>query len=281
MNTREMPRITPDMLDPAHAAHRPGRRHRRRDRRHERGRTRHALRTLTIWALALLAVAVVTPRVLTWAIARGDIAHQSSDIPRLAVGEHRAAIVLGAGLVGDRPSRLLDQRIEAAVDLLEDERVDVLVMSGDNSTEYYDEPTAMRTRAIELGAPAGQVAADYAGRRTWDTCVRAHDIFGLDEAVVVTSSFHVDRTVTTCNAAGVDATGMSVSDSSFSLRDRAAWRVRELAATGRALVDAWAIRPEPAVGGDAIDPWNPCEIQRSLAPSDAARDERMTGLTCD
>lgn len=202
-------------------------------------------------------------------------------MPKLRGGEHRAAIVLGAGLVGNRPSKLLDRRIRAAVDLLEDDRVDVLIMSGDNSTEFYDEPTAMRTRAIELGVPAGQVAADYAGRRTWDSCSRAHDIFGLDEAVVVTSAFHIDRAVVSCDAAGVDATGFSVSDrSGFALHDRAAWRVRELAATGRALVDAWATRPEPAVGGEPIDPWNPCEIQRSLAPSDAERDERMTGMSC-
>ncbi|MCW2926975.1 MAG: hypothetical protein JWM86_943, partial [Thermoleophilia bacterium] len=50
-------------------------------------------------------------------------------------------------------------------------------------------------------------------------------------------------------------------------RNRAAWRTREPAATVRALVDAWIIRPEPAVGGAAINPYEPCELYASLAPS--------------
>lgn len=279
-NTQDIPRITPEMLG-ARAGSSSSSNRRTDSSTPGRPRRRRRLRIALAAVVVLAILVLLVPRILTWSIARGDVAHGTSDVPKLGAGEHRAAIVLGAGLVGDRPSRLLDQRVRAAVDLLLQGRVDVLVMSGDNSTEYYDEPTAMRTRAIELGAPAGQVAADYAGRRTWDTCVRARDVFGLDEAVVVTNSFHVDRAITTCTAAGVDATGLSASDASFPARDRAAWRVRELAATGRALVDAWVIRPEPAVGGDPIDPWNACEIQRSLAPSDAQRDARMTGLTCD
>jgi vancomycin permeability regulator SanA len=189
--------------------------------------------------------------------------------------------VLGAGVVGEQPSPLLRDRIEGAVELFESGRVDLLVMSGDNSTEYYDEPTVMRRYAIDQGIPATSVAADYAGRRTWDTCTRAHDVFGIDDAIVVTNSFHVDRAVTTCRAGGVDATGFSVSDSGHSLGNRARWRARELAASGRALADAWWLRPEPAVGGDRIDPWDPCELRESLAPSDAERSaEAFTDAGC-
>lgn len=239
-----------------------GRRPRRR-----RARLRRAL-----LALALLALVVAcTPRVMTWTIARGHVAHRPADIPTLADGEHRAAIVLGAGVVGEHPSPLLRDRIDGAVELFQADRVDLLMMSGDNSTEYYDEPTVMRHYAISRGIPDASVAADYAGRRTWDTCKRARDVFGIDTAIVVTNSFHVDRTVTTCRAAGVDATGFSVSDSHHSFTNRARWRARELAASGRALVDAWWLKPDPAVGGDRIDPWNPCELRESLAPSDAER----------
>jgi hypothetical protein len=49
------------------------------------------------------------------------------------------------------------------------------------------------------------------------------------------------------------------------------WRTRELAATGRALLDAWVLKPAPAVGGEPIDPYDPCELRDSLAPS--VRDE--------
>jgi vancomycin permeability regulator SanA len=143
----------------------------------------------------------------------------------------------------------------------------MLLMSGDNTTEYYDEPTVMRNYAIKRGLDQHQVAPDYAGRRTWDSCVRAREVFGIEQAVVVTNAFHVDRAVATCRAAGVDVTGFSVPDSGHELHNRAKWRARELAASGRALLDAWVVQPEPAVKGGSIDPWQPCELYASLAPS--------------
>ena len=200
-----------------------------------------------------------------------DVAHAPGDLPRLTGGERRAAIVLGAGVIGERPSPLLRERIDGAIELLEDDRIDMIVMSGDNTTEYYDEPTVMRRYAIEQGVPAEQVAADYAGRRTWDSCVRARDVFGLEQAVVVTNAFHVDRALVSCRAAGIDATGYSVPDTGHSNVNRAKWRARELPATGRALLDAFVLRPEPAVDGPRVDPWEPCELYASLAPS--VRDE--------
>ena len=231
-------------------------------------RTARWMRRLA-WLLALLALAVVVlPRATTFVLARGEVAHAPADIPKLAAGDHRAAIVLGAGLVGEQPSPLLRERIDGAVELLEAGRVDLLVMSGDNTTEYYDEPTVMRRYAIEQANVSPElVAVDYAGRRTWDSCVRAKDVFGITDAVVVTNAFHVDRALVTCRAAGIDATGYSVPDSGHAFHNRAKWRVRELAATGRALVDAYWLQPEPAVSGGRIDPWQPCELYDSLAPS--------------
>ncbi|MCW2928867.1 MAG: hypothetical protein JWM86_2835, partial [Thermoleophilia bacterium] len=196
-----------------------------------RGRT--AARRIALVLMAAVVVVLLAPRATTWLLARGDVAHRPADLPRLAEGDRRAAIVLGAGLVGKRPSPLLEDRIDAAVGLLDAGRVDLLLMSGDNTTQYYDEPSAMRRRAIEDGAPAQLVAPDYAGRRTWDTCVRARQVFGIEQAVVVTSAFHIDRAIATCRAAGIDVTGYSVDESRHGVRNRAAWRTRELAATGR------------------------------------------------
>jgi len=234
-------------------------------------------RRFLVLCTLVFVVAGLLPRPTTWVLARGDIAHRPADLDKLDTGDRRAAIVFGAGLDGERPSPLLADRIDAAVELLNEDRVDLLVMSGDNTTEYYDEPTVMRSSAVEAGIPPELVAADYAGRRTWDSCVRAREVFGIEEAVVVTSAFHVDRAVASCRAAGIDVVGYSVSDGRFEATDRMVWRVRELAATGRALLDAWVLRPEPAVGGSRIDPYEPCELYASLAPSVAREQAQEFG----
>lgn len=247
------------------------------------GGPRRPRRYVLVATVIVLAALLVGPRLVTFVHAQGGavVHHDPGDLSRLQDGERRAALVPGAGLVGDRPSSLLRERIDAAIELLEAGRVDMLVMSGDNSTEYYDEPTVMRRYAIDQGVPVEQVAADYAGRRTWDSCARAGKVFGIDSAVVVTNAFHVDRAVFTCRAAGMRAVGYSASDSGHRLADRASWRLREFAASGRALVDAWIVRPEPAVGGDEVDPWDPCQLRDSLAPSDAERDAAdFTALGC-
>jgi vancomycin permeability regulator SanA len=250
----------------------------KRTKRRRRLRIRPA--NLLALLVALLLVVGVVPRITTWALDLGSTAHAPDDLPRLGRGDKVAAIVLGAGLVDNKPSRLLDNRIEAAADLYKDHRVNAIIVSGDNTTRYYDEPSAMRQRLLDLKVPATAIAPDYAGRRTWDTCVRARKVFGLSSAIVVTSSFHIDRAVATCKAAGIDTVGYSVSDASFTWKNRTKWRVRELPATTRALLDAWIVRPDPAVGGDAIDPFDPCSIQNSLPPAEQTRNAKLTGLSC-
>ncbi|MBC7460710.1 MAG: YdcF family protein [Thermoleophilia bacterium] len=261
------------------AASSPDRTIRERFGRRRRLRLKPSVVLVTL-VLALIVVGVL-PRVATWTLARGgNIAHAPGDLPRLQEGDQVAAIVLGAGLKNNKPTPLLDDRISAAADLYKDHRVNALIVSGDNTTRFYDEPSAMRQRALDLGVPASAIAPDYAGRRTWDTCVRAKKVFGITRAIVVTSSFHIDRAVATCRAAGIETVGYSVSDARFSFQHRLQWRVRELPATTRALLDAWIVRPEPADGGAPIDPFNPCSIQRSLPPAEEARNAKLTGLSC-
>jgi len=237
---------------------------------------------IALAGLGLLLLVALAPRATSWVLARGDVEQRPAALPRLQDDERLVAIVPGAGVVDRRPTPLLRDRIDAAVELLEQDRVDMLLLSGDNATPWYDEPSAMRRRALEQGAPSDQLAVDYAGRRTWDTCVRARRVFGVRRAIVVTSSFHVDRTLMTCAMAGIDVQGLSVDDRRYAPTLRVRWRLRELAATARALADGLLVRPAPAVGGEPIDPYDPCELLGSLAPSvaaDAAADFKQHGCS--
>jgi vancomycin permeability regulator SanA len=50
--------------------------------------------------------------------------------------------------------------------------------------------------------------ADHDGLDTYDSCARALRIFGVEQLIVVTQSYHLPRAVATCRALGVDATGV-------------------------------------------------------------------------
>jgi vancomycin permeability regulator SanA len=209
--------------------------------------------------LILLAAASGTPD-----------AAEPGGLAAVPASAHRAAIVFGAGLGADgKPSPLLLDRLRAAEKLLQDDRVDLLLLTGDNSRDEYDEPGAMLAQLAGDGVSRSQIAVDYGGRRTWDSCKRARSVFGIQHAVVVTNDFHRARTVVTCKAAGIEVDGaVGTPTGKYPLSPRTKWRARELLASWRGGIDAWVRKPSVPVGGDRIDAYDPCSVWRSLSPED-------------
>ncbi|MFE9607449.1 vancomycin high temperature exclusion protein [Streptomyces sp. NPDC006012] len=152
------------------------------------------------------------------------------------------AVVFGAGLWHGEPSPYLAHRLDAAAALYRAGRIGVVLVTGDNSREDYDEPDAMRAYLTRHGVPGRRIVSDYAGFDTWDSCVRAKKIFGVDRAVLVSQDFHIRRAVALCEAAGIDSYGVGVAEA----RD-VTWYyggVREIFATGKAALDA-VFEPDP------------------------------------
>jgi SanA protein len=98
--------------------------------------------------------------------------------------------------------------VTTAVELYKAGKVKKILMSGDNPTPQYDEPTAMKKYAMELGVPENDVILDFAGRRTYDTCYRAREIFEIKKAVIVSQEFHLSRSIYLCQNMDVDSIGI-------------------------------------------------------------------------
>jgi SanA protein len=167
-----------------------------------------------------------------------------ADAPRRPV-----AIVFGAGLRRDGSvTAILRDRVQTAANLYLSGKVRALLMSGDNSRLDYNEPEAMRAFALSLGVPEEAIASDFAGRRTYDTCYRAKQIFGVRSAILVTQDFHLPRALYTCNGLGLGAVGVKADNYYYLKRSRLYWNLRELFATMGAFVDLYATRPTPVLG---------------------------------
>lgn len=122
----------------------------------------------------------------------------------------RIAIVFGAKVWDDKsPSPVLYDRVVTAVELYRAGRVKKILMSGDNPTESYDEPTVMKETAVKLGVPESDVVLDFAGRRTYDTCYRAKEIFEVQRAILITQEFYQARALYLCNNLGIDSIGIT------------------------------------------------------------------------
>ena len=165
------------------------------------------------------------------------------------VSPRRVVIVFGAGLWRDgTPTPILRDRVQTAANLYFDGKVEKLLMSGDNRFVDYNEPESMRQYALSLGVPDEAIVLDYAGRRTYDTCYRARDIFRVDSAILVTQGFHLPRAIFLCNMLGVDGVGVPADIQYYRKISRALWTFREMLATLDAINDIFYKRPLPVLG---------------------------------
>lgn len=120
------------------------------------------------------------------------------------------AIIFGAEMYpSGEPSPYLKARLDLGVALFKADKAKVLIVSGDNAPEHYYEATNMRRYLERQGVPAGAIVEDAHGLDTYDTCVRARDVFGVTETLLVSQSYHLHRAVATCRAIGVDAVGVA------------------------------------------------------------------------
>ncbi|NOY99429.1 MAG: hypothetical protein GXP40_09565 [Chloroflexi bacterium] len=182
-------------------------------------------------------------RLTTALSSRGRI-YTTDDVP-----PQRVAIVFGAGLWHDgSPTPILRDRIATAADLYFSGKAEKLLMSGDNRFVDYNEPGAMRDYALQLGVPEEVIVLDYAGRRTYDTCYRAKEIFGVERAILVTQGFHLPRALYICDALGIEASGVTADRRVYRRGSMLYWNTRELLATATALWDVHVKHPIPVLG---------------------------------
>ncbi len=139
-------------------------------------------------------------------------------------------VVLGAGLQSNgQPSHMLEDRIIVGVELLNVTGADFILMSGDRSSEYYDEPAAMKKYAVEeLGVDPSRILIDEQGFSTYESITRVRDEFGFDNIAVVTQKYHLYRALYIAEDCGIEAVGVSADLRSY--RNQSVRDVREVLA---------------------------------------------------
>ncbi len=151
-------------------------------------------------------------------------------------------IVYGAAVYRNgRLSSVLRDRMDTAIELYHAGKTETLLLSGDNSSDHYDEPEAMRQYALANGVADDDILTDPSGLRTYDTCYRARYIFEVEEAILVTQTFHLPRALFTCTQMDMDVAGVSADKRSY--RAAGWYEFRETIATAAALYDTLLQKP--------------------------------------
>lgn len=126
----------------------------------------------------------------------------------------KVAVVLGTApnLVGGYQNYYFTYRIEAATKLYKSGKVTHFILSGDHGRKNYNEPEAMKQALVQNGIPANVIYLDHAGFRTLDSMIRAKEIFGQNEFIVVSQEFHNERAVYIARQNGIKAFGYNAKD---------------------------------------------------------------------
>ena len=172
-----------------------------------------------------------------WAIisisVKNDIYKSIETIPVYEVG-----VVLGTTPGINNTNLFFKTRIEATKELYERGKIKHIIVSGDNSNATYNEPEYMKSALIKSGIPADDITMDFAGFRTLDSVVRAHDVFSLTGGfIIVSQPFHVERALYLAKANNIDAIGYGAANVSLEYGLYA--YLREIPARWLALYDAW------------------------------------------
>ena len=136
----------------------------------------------------------------------------TSDINK--VPQCRVALLLGTSKVlkHQQVNEYFYRRINATVNLFKCGKVKYIIVSGDNSVQAYNEPADMRKDLIKAGIPDSVIYLDYASFRTFDSVVRAKEVFGQDSVIMVSQEFHNQRAVFIAQKIGMMAYGYNAED---------------------------------------------------------------------
>jgi len=160
-------------------------------------------------------------------------------------------LVLGAGVRPDgTPSDMLYDRVQTGLALYRSGTAPKLLMSGDHGQADYDEVACMLDIALEDGVPAEDIFLDHAGFSTYESLIRAKEVFGARRVVIVTQKYHLHRALYIADALGLEAVGVSADLRSY--RGQRMRDIREAAAQVKDVLAVW-LDADPTYLGEPID----------------------------
>lgn len=206
--------------------------------------TRPLLRRKLAWLLIITVLALLG--LLTacdfWirTSTRARIFYAAAEVP-----VREFALVLGTSpeVADGRPNLFFVYRMEAAAELYHQGKVQRLILSGGARAGEYDEPEEMRSALLAAGLPADALILDRAGFRTYDSVVRAREVFGAGHLVVISQKFHAARAIFIADRQGIEAVAFAAGD----VPGFGGMKVnlRETLARVKAIMDLYFLRPSP------------------------------------
>ncbi|MES2730954.1 MAG: ElyC/SanA/YdcF family protein [Bacteroidota bacterium] len=201
---------------------------------------------LFAWAMLLLLAFIVACNVWVVQSTEDKIFYSLQGLP-----SNDAALVLGTTkrLSKGRENPFFNYRMEAAAQLYHQRKVKYLILSGDNGSNYYNEPWDMRKALMKLGVPETALTLDYAGFRTFDSVIRCKEVFNQNRITIISQAFHDSRALFICQRYNIQAVAFAARDVSGGQSLKTL--MREYLARPKAILDIYVLKASPKFLGES------------------------------
>lgn len=159
-------------------------------------------------------------------------------------------LILGAGIWSDKPSPMLQDRLDEGIKLYKKGLSSKIIMSGDHGKEEYDEVNVMKSYAIEKGVPSKDIFMDHAGFSTYESVYRAKEVFEVKKMIIVTQKYHLYRALYIADRLDINAYGVNSNPKKYS--GQIFREVREILARNKDFIYT-IIKPKPTYLGESIN----------------------------
>lgn len=173
------------------------------------------LKTLTALLLATIVLILVGVFGVNFYVLKST-EDQILDIDDSTKASYDAILILGAGIVGDKPSPMLKERLDRGIELYNKGIAPIIIMSGDHTRSDHDEVNVMKRYASIAGVPSDDIFMDHAGISTYDSIYRLKEVFSIKKVAIVTQGYHLYRAIYIANALGLDSVGFDAKKKTYS-----------------------------------------------------------------
>lgn len=114
-------------------------------------------------------------------------------------------VVLGCGIKGNRPTHMLEDRLLEGLAVAQKNKNAMLLLTGDNSGEHYNEVAVMKSFCIEKGFDENRIATDDFGFSTGESMENVKSTFNGKKIIIITQKYHTYRALFIAEKTGLEA----------------------------------------------------------------------------
>ena len=211
-------------------------------------------RIFTIFVTSIYIIAIlltIATNSITIYSTRNEIHNFNKVIQNSEQNQYDAILVLGCGVVRNQPSPLLQERLDAGIELYKKGVAPKIIMSGDHGREDYDEVNVMKSYAIQQGVPSEDIFMDHAGFSTYESVYRAWNIFLAKKLVIVSQRYHLYRAIYISKLLNFEKV-VGADSTTYRMYGQTVRDLREIFAREKDFFKV-IFRPKPTFLGDRID----------------------------